>query len=113
MEQLRSLICTVVGHVDHGKCVHPKTQIPLVDGRIKKIEDLWEDLAKKNKVKKTDDGEYIELKDLSLFSFDAPSKCLTVKNPQVLCSLKSPKELIKCKTNLNTEIIVTVKHLLG
>ena len=110
MEKIRSLICTVVGHVDHGKCVHPTTQIPLVDGRIEKIENLWEELAKKNDIKKTEGGEYIEIKDLSLFSFNASDKCLTTKNPQILCKLKSPKELIKCKTTLNTEITVTPEH---
>src|SRR3989344_1409662 len=106
MEKIRSLICTVVGHVDHGKCVHPTTQIPLVDGRIEKIEDLWKELSKKNDIKRINGGEYIDLKDLSLFSFNVSNKCLTTKNPQILCKLKSPKELIKCKTTLNTEIII-------
>src|SRR3989344_258653 len=107
MPQLRSIVCSMVGHVDHGKCVHPSTLIPLVDGSIKRIDNLWEDLSKNHKVKKIKEGEYIEINNLSLFSLNKEKNSLKHQQPQVLCRLKSPKNLIKCKTSLNSQIIVT------
>ena len=39
-----------MGHVDHGKCVHPDTQIPLPSGEIVTANELWKKYSKTEKV---------------------------------------------------------------
>jgi len=52
MYKIRSPICTLVGHVDHGKCVAGDTLIPLTDGTISTAKQLFENNFNSKKAKK-------------------------------------------------------------
>ena len=49
---IRQPIITVAGHVDHGKCVAGDTIIPLVDGTMKKAQELYDENVDTIKLKK-------------------------------------------------------------
>ncbi len=54
MEKIRSPIIVTIGHIDHGKCLHPSEKVILADGRIVKIKDLVENFKGKESVISTD-----------------------------------------------------------
>ena len=106
---IRQPIITVLGHVDHGKCVTADTLLPLVDGRIlsaKAIFDLYSINVKKEEVK---DGEVYAVQNRpEVFSLSENS--VIKKKISHIWRLKSPKRLITVKIRSGDEITVTPEH---
>ena len=109
MYKIRSPICTLVGHVDHGKCVAGDTLIPLTDGTISTAKQLFKNNFNSKKAKKIDDGiiQYIKDKKVSVFSFDG--KSIVSKNISHIWK-REANMLIEVKTRSGDTIKTTPEH---
>lgn len=107
--KIRQPIVTVVGHVDHGKCVSPETLIPLSDGRMLEAEKIYEEYKINGKPKEDEEGEVIKIKKgPKIFSFDGEN--IVKKKITHLWKLRSPKELVQIKLASGDIIEVTPEH---
>jgi translation initiation factor 5B len=107
--KIRQPIVSVLGHVDHGKCITPDTLVPLPDGRILTAEEIYQIYSKGGRKREIKDGLVIEPKKrLNLFSLD--KNRIVKKRVTHLWRLKSPERLIKIKLASGDEITTTEEH---
>ena len=107
--QIRPPIVTVLGHVDHGKCVSPNTLISIADGRIIKAEQLYKELLSFGHEEKTDGGTIVRTKkSISVFGFDG--KKVRISPVIAGWKLKSPNILYEVELNSGDRVVTTAEH---
>jgi len=101
------LLCGLFGS---GKCVHPDTVVPLADGRIEKIKDIYENNDAQER-ELPGEGFVKEGVGLEVFSASANLKICKAK-ATTLWKLKKTEDLIKIKLDNgnNHHITVTPEH---
>jgi translation initiation factor 5B len=103
---IRSPIISVLGHVDHGKCVSPDTQIYLANGKILTAEKIYK--IYKRKTKLIGDGFVCKVNGPQIFTFDG--KGIGRAKISHLWKLKAPHTLVKIKLENGREIKTTPEH---
>lgn len=78
-KKLRSPIVTVLGHVDHGKCLHPSEKILLADGRTVEISSLAKNLSPSQKI----GGYEVFMKRVPVLSLDLNGHVVTALTESV------------------------------
>jgi len=110
----RPPVVVVLGHIDHGKCVAPKSLIPLASGEVLPIKKIWERHARNLNEKEfyikegKKEGQRVSAKGLKVFSFNG-EKAIT-QPVRYIWKLKAPSQLIKVVLNSGDEIVVTPEH---
>jgi translation initiation factor 5B len=96
---IRQPIISVLGHVDHGKCVHPDTAIPLADGSMPFAREIYEEYLSILGSKRTKDIEIIEVRDFGpqVFSMDQNLKVMPAKVSHIVRH-RAPRNLVRVKT---------------
>ncbi|WP_423793055.1 translation initiation factor IF-2 [Methanocaldococcus indicus] len=102
--KLRCPIVSVLGHVDHGKCVHPKSKILTKYGEIE-IEELFNI---SNEIVDKDNKKIIKKLDIDVYSLDKDGKVKEI-NSLYIWKLRHVGKLVKVKTE-NYEVITTLEH---
>ncbi len=106
---LRQPIIAVLGHVDHGKCVTPETNLILADNRIIKAEDLYTQYLKNGTTELVEDRLVTAISNgPEVFSLNG-NKVVNRKITH-LWKIKSPERLVKIKTKSGDEINTTPEH---
>ncbi len=106
---IRQPIISILGHVDHGKCVVPETLIPLTNGELLTAKEIFDKYSKGGIEREVDDGIAIEIKDgPEIFTFNG--KKSIKKRISHLWKLFSPKRLVSVKLRSGDEITTTPEH---
>ncbi len=107
---IRQPIISVLGHVDHGKCVTADTEIVLADGSIRPIKEIYDSVASQIQPSETQDGEIIDVsdKDLRLLSLDEYGSIKPKKASHLW--KRRAERVIEVLTNHGSKIKVTPEH---
>ena len=97
-----------MGHVDHGKCVHPDTQIPLPSGEIVTANELWKKYSKTEKVLTGLHEETIPVKNLKVYSFDGEN--MKAKRVSHLYKMDNVNKMLEFSLGSGDVIKVTPEH---
>lgn len=107
---IRQPIISVLGHVDHGKCVHPDTAIPLADGSLLSAREIYDEYLSLLGSKRVGKIETIEVLDLGprVFSIDQNLRVISTKVSHIVRH-RAPSNLIRVKTSESC-LEVTPEH---
>ncbi len=109
----RPPVVVVLGHVDHGKCVTPNTLVPLSNGKILTIKEIWRKYGQKKRKHyvKTDKKEgWVTQPNQSLKVFSFDGKKSSKKRISQIWKLKSSNKIIKVELASGDTIEVTPEH---
>ncbi|MFH1780381.1 MAG: LAGLIDADG family homing endonuclease, partial [Candidatus Micrarchaeota archaeon] len=90
LEKQKILVCGLFGS---GKCVHPNTLIPLADGSVKTIKELYDSSDSPEAI--LEDGFSKDSESLRVFSFDSRTLKVIATKPSALWKLKKTESLYK------------------
>ena len=107
---IRQPIISVLGHVDHGKCVTAETEVVLADGVIRPIKEIYDELSSSMPMLDDKKGEILDLSksNLRLLSLDETG-VVSPKKASHLWKLKA-KRVIEVSTKHGSKIKVTPEH---
>lgn len=109
LDKHKILVCGLFGS---GKCVHKDTKIPLANGEIKTIKEIYD--GYKAKEQKIDDGYIINSEDNGpeVYSFNRDKLKIEKRRATKLWKLKKDTELVNIKLDNgnNHSIITTPEH---
>ncbi len=104
----------LLGLYGSGKCVHGDSLIPLGDGNVRRIQEIYEDYAARFKAEETDGGQIIKCGSEGPIVYSMNQKTLKMekKAATILWKLKKDSRLIRIRLNNgnNQDIIVTPEH---
>ncbi|PIU21569.1 MAG: translation initiation factor IF-2 [Candidatus Diapherotrites archaeon CG08_land_8_20_14_0_20_34_12] len=105
---IRQPIITVLGHIDHGKCISGDSQIFLANGRIKTIKALFEEFKDKAEILLDDDGIALQLRE-NLYAFGEENGKIKPVLISHIWKLKKER-LMAIKTRTGGSIKTTPEH---
>ncbi len=107
---IRQPIISVLGHVDHGKCVTADTEIVLADGSIHPIKEIYDSFSAKTRPSTTKDGEIIDVSKagLRLLSIDEYGS-IKPKRASHLWKRRAER-VIEVSTKHGSKVKVTPEH---
>ncbi|MDP3697354.1 MAG: translation initiation factor IF-2 [Candidatus Taylorbacteria bacterium] len=104
----RPPVVVVLGHVDHGKCVHPETRIPLPSGEIVTANELWMKYSQTEKTFLSPHEETISVKNLKVYSFDGEN--VIAKTVSHLYKMDNINQMLEFSLGSGDVIKVTPDH---
>jgi len=107
---IRQPIISVLGHVDHGKCVTGDTEIVLADGTIRPICEIYDEFSCNFPAQRAKGGDVIDVSksSLKLLSLDEYGR-ISAKKASHLWKLTT-KKVLEVSTNHGSMIKVTPEH---
>lgn len=99
----------LVGDPGVAKCVDYDTEVLLSDGSLVKIGDLVNNEIKNGKVKKIDDGVYVET-NLDIISLDSRFLKSRTSKANIVWKREAPETMYKIKTKTGRTVKVTPTH---
>jgi signal recognition particle GTPase/transcriptional regulator with XRE-family HTH domain len=105
-------VIVFVGINGHGKCVDGNTLIPLVDGRMLEIKQIYEEMAKIYVEKEVENGFVIEEgipNSLQIFAVNPESLKIEAARPSALWKLNTD-QLIQVRLKNGASVRVTPEH---
>lgn len=110
IDKHKVLLCGLYGS---GKCIHKDSLVPLADGRIKTIEDIYKEFTILGE-ESLEDGFKIECKDKGpeIYAFNKETLKIEKRKASVLWKLKKNSKLLKIILDNGNDhsIIVTPEH---